>query len=216
MKLKDSRADVNVNYLTLRRYLGILGISLPIILVMGNDFQLEPSISHFYYTDMIVVFTGILISFGLFLISYKGYKIKEGELFSDNLITNFAGILAFIVALVPTACAECDPGIPNGHNDGVRNFIHLLSAGLFITAMGFMSFVQFVKSDKSDPLTKRRKFIYRFCGLSIWAVVLFLFAEYVLDFKISQQDTFWGEFVALVFFGTAWLVKSESLENLGL
>lgn len=210
------KVKINIDYLTLRKYLGILGMILPLILILGNGFKVENSISHYYYTSMSVVFTGTLIAFGFFLISYKGYLKEENELFSDNLITNSAGILAFIVAIIPTACAECNQGVPGWHDDTVRSTIHLVCAGLFIISMGYMSFNQFVKSAETDELTKKRKRVYRICGIIIWGMVLFLLSEYIFKYQFSDQDTFWGESIALVAFGTAWLVKSKSLERFGL
>ncbi len=215
-KVKNSKVKLNIDYLTLRKYLGILGIALPLVLIIGNGFKVENSISHYYYTSMSVVFTGTLIVFGFFLISYNGYHKGEGELFSDNFITNAAGLLAFVVALIPTACAACEDGVPNGHNDTVKSIIHLVSAGLFIIAMGYMSFNQFVKSDNNDKIAIRRKRLFRICGIVIWAIVLFLILEYVFKFRILECDTFIGETIALIAFGIAWLVKSKSLEKIGL
>jgi hypothetical protein len=206
---------INVDYLALRRYLGILGIGLPIVLMVGHG-KIEESISHYYYTGMSVVFTGVLIAFGLFLISYKGYQKKEGELVSDNAVTNIAGFLAIIVALVPTACSDCDSGVPNGHDDTIRSIAHLLSAGVFIALMGYMSLVQFVKGEDENLVSKRRKRVYRICGIVIWTVVAFLLLEFVIGFQLTAYDTFIGETIALLFFGIAWLTKSESLEKIGL
>jgi len=211
-----SKIKMNINHLTLRKYLGILGMALPLILIIGNSFHIENSISHYYYTRMSVVFTGTLIAFGFFLISYRGYLKEKEELFSDNLITNIAGILAFIVAVIPTACGTCDDGVPGWHDDTVRSTIHLVSAGLFIISMGYMSFVQFVKSTDTDDLTIRRKRIYKTCGIIIWASVLVLLSGYAFNLNFPDTATFWGETVALIAFGTAWLVKSESLEKIGL
>jgi uncharacterized membrane protein YidH (DUF202 family) len=209
-------ASININYLTLRRYLGILGLCLPLVLIFGNDFVIESSISHYYYTDMSVFFTGTLIAFGLFLISYRGYPAVGHEILSDNIITNVAGILAFITAIIPTGCEYCDTAFPNGHNDVVRNATHLISAGLFIALMGYMSFNQFTKSDKKDALSLRRKKIYRVCGLIIWGVVILLLLKIIIKFEFSPQDVFWGETIALFAFGFAWLIKSKSLHNIGL
>lgn len=207
---------MNIDYLTLRKALGILGFLLPFALVVGNDWKIEESISHYYYTGMSVVFTSVLITFGLFLITYKGYPKEEGEIVSDNTITNWAGICAIIVALVPTACSYCEPGVPNGHDSTVYSTIHLVCAGLFITLMGFMAFNQFVKGEHQDAVAKRRKRLYRISGVVLWAVVAFLLIEMIIGKHFTPIDTFIGEAIALVFFGIAWLVKGETLEKIGL
>jgi len=124
-KIEDI-ATLNIDYLILRKYLGILGIALPLTLFLGNNLEVEQSISHYYYTGMSVFFTGVLAIFALFLISYKGFPKKKNELFSDNFITNFAGLLAIVVIVVPTGCADCEPGVPNGHNDSIRTLRYLL------------------------------------------------------------------------------------------
>lgn len=214
-KVEVVEASINLNYLTLRKYLGILGIAMPFVLIIGNDFLIEESISHYYYTKMSVVFTGTLIAFGLFLISYKGYDKKQEELVSDNVITNCAGIFAWIVALIPTACSYCQM-VPNGHNDTVRTTIHLVSAGLFMIIMGYMSYIQFAKSNKTDDLTLRRNKIFRFCGLLIWVVVIGLLFEHLTGLHFTRSDVFWGETLALICFGIAWLIKSKSLGRFGL
>jgi len=214
--LIEENDRINIDYLALRKYLGCLGIALPIALIIGNGGKVEESISHYYYTGMSVIFTGVLIAFGLFLISYKGYPKKEGELVSDNAVTNCAGFLAIIVALIPTACSHCDAGVPNGHNDTIRSMVHLVSAGLFIALMGYMSLIQFVKGEDQDVVSKRRRRIYRTCGVIIWAVVAFLLLEYAFGFQFTAYDTLIGEAIALLAFGTAWLTKSEFLEKIGL
>jgi hypothetical protein len=82
--------------------------------------------------------------------------------------------------------------------------------------MGFMSFNQFVKGEDETITAKRRKRVYRACGIVIWVVVIFLLLEFTLGFKLTAFDTFVGEAIALLFFGVAWLTKSESLGKIGL
>lgn len=215
-KTTDVSNRINIDFLTLRKSLGVLGFLLPFALVLGNGWKIEESISHYYYTNMSVVFTGVLIAFGLFLISYKGYPKEEGELLSDNTITNWAGIFAIIVALVPTACSYCASGSPNGHNNTVASTVHLVCAGLFIALMGFMAFNQFVKGEHQDATAKKRKRLYRISGIVIWTAVAFLLVETIIGKSFTPVDTFVGETIALLFFGIAWLVKGEALEKIGL
>ncbi len=211
----SSANRMNIDYLTLRKVIGVLGFLLSFVLVVGNGWKIEESISHYYYTGMSVVFTSVLVTFGLFLITYKGYPKEEGEVLSDNTITNWAGIFAIIVALVPTACSACEPGVPNGHNNTVASTIHLVSAGLFISLMGFMAFNQFVKGEHQDRTALKRKRVYRVSGIVLWVVVAFLLVEFIFKFSFTEIDTFIGETIALVFFGIAWLIKGEALEKIG-
>lgn len=100
-KLKNDSNDV-FTYRRIRKAIGLLGVSLPIVLVLFSfiDFfqsNLQSSISHYYYTNLREIFTGTLCAVGLFLIRYKGHENKS--IFkNDSLLTNLAGIMAFGVA----------------------------------------------------------------------------------------------------------------------
>ena len=63
-----------ISYLAMRRLTGILGISLPFIVILGGLSQSDPglqgSISGYYYTNMRDLFVGILSGVALFLLSY--------------------------------------------------------------------------------------------------------------------------------------------------
>jgi hypothetical protein len=199
---------INTTYLNLRKYIGILGISLPFILIIGNGIEVELSISRFYYTRMSVFFTGILVIFGLMLFSYRGYE-KQDEAISDNLLTNLAGILAMITAIIPTACSGADCIAPNSHNDKLFSIIHTGCAGGFMLLMGWMSLFNFTKGDLSVKLKRRKNKLYRICGIGIW-ITLFLTAfDMLLDLNFTGVDVFIGETITLLFFGIAWLVKSR-------
>ena len=82
--------------------IGILGVSLPIVLVLLSlislfDTDIQPSISHYYYTNLREIFTGTLCGVGLFLICYKGHN---NPLFwkNDNFLTNVAGVMAGLLS----------------------------------------------------------------------------------------------------------------------
>lgn len=219
---------LNVDHLNLRKYIGILGISLPAILIAGNALVIEPSISHYYYTDMSVVFTSVLFAFGLVLFAYKGYPLEGSEVFSDNFITNFAAICAIIVVVIPTAGSEENQGVPNWHMSHTLDFIHLSSAGIFMFLMGYMAYIQFAKENRKitqaeHPLPEdeikqieRRVAIYKLCGIMVWVSIAFLLVVVLTDFQITFFDILLGETVALIFFGIAWLIKSKSLKSIGI
>ena len=90
-----------ISYLALRRTIGILGISLPFIVIIGGLTQGEPglqgSISGYYYTNMRDLFVGILSGVALFLLSYRGYE----EI--DDIVANMGGVFALGMVLFPTA-----------------------------------------------------------------------------------------------------------------
>jgi len=198
-----------ITYQNLRTNIGLLGLLLPIILAFGVDFEIKPSISHFYYTDMGVVFTGVLWVFGWLLISYRGYD-------SDNLITTIAGVLIIIVSLVPTAHLAGENQAPNAHQDEMKNYIHLFSAGTFFILMGYMSFCSFTQESGIGLVKTRRRRIYRVSGVMVWLSIALLIPVTTLEINLTGIDVYLGETVALFFFGISWLVKSKSLKMIGL
>ncbi len=228
LKAKE-KAELNLNYTRLRVTLGVLGMIMPLVIFCVNGFQIEPSISEFYYTDSMVVFTGILIAFGLFLLSYKGFGRDKGEKISDNAVTNMAGVFVLIVAFVPTQCSgpECTElfldAVAFGHQKSIVGKIHLISAALFLISMGYMSFVQFAKEGESkskdcedEQIVRRRCIVYKFSGIMIWLSLLFLALYFVGAFGKIENVIFWIETIALEFFGISWLVKSKQLTIISL
>lgn len=213
------------NKYRIRELIGWLGILLPILLVGGNKLILVlnnevgpiwlTSISHYHYTYSGVIFTGFLMAFGFLLISYKGYD--DGEFFSDNKITNFAGMCAIIVVLIPTKYKAGLDCTPNYHTDDIFGAIHLITAGIFIVLLGVMSYFKFtLNNDKTNSsYVKCRNFFYKLCGSVIFIVMLLLVVGYAIEiygggsFKMNSK-TFWLEVIALEFFGVSWLIKSKS------
>ncbi len=66
----------------------------------------QTSISAFYFTVSHAVFVGALCAAGVCLIAYKGLTRPE------DILLNFAGFLAFVVALVPTRSPVHNPKDP--------------------------------------------------------------------------------------------------------
>jgi hypothetical protein len=89
----------------IRKFIGLLGLSLPIILPISKG-EFLASISHYYYSTLSsLLFIIILSAFGLFLISYKGYvKDINSEEISDDFLTNIAGFAALLLVFIPTLC----------------------------------------------------------------------------------------------------------------
>jgi hypothetical protein len=103
-----------LSYLAVRRFLGMLGLSLPLLLILYALLRgaMQTSISGFYHTHMGDVLVGILCAIGTFLVAYQGYPRKPGERLSDRWVSTIAGIAAIGVALFPTTAPEgaCPPG----------------------------------------------------------------------------------------------------------
>ncbi|WGI22814.1 hypothetical protein [Amylibacter sp. IMCC11727] len=218
-----TKPDANVREITesfyrVRRLLGYLGFALPLVLIFGallTRAELEPSISDFYHTVLRDVYVGVLITIGVFLVSYQGYERKEGEPFSDNLLATFAGIMAFGVALFPnetlnqveTTFAQTIMGIK------ATSLAHYVCAILFLLCLAAFCFVRFAQTNNPS----RRK-TYTRCG---WIIILS--AVFAIGFsvvKVSGIDpyktyvddwslVFWAETVAVWAFSYAWLIKGH-------
>jgi drug/metabolite transporter (DMT)-like permease len=196
---------VLVSYLTLRRVVGILGVSLPPILVvgcvvLGSGAELQDSISDYYGTDMRNVFVGVLFAIGLFLFSYRGYERK------DDIAGDLACILALGVALFPTT----------SESKAIRA-VHFLSAtGLFLV-LSYFSLVLFTKTKRGvspTPEKQIRNWIYVACG----GIMLACIASIALYYALLQstpvaaiKPVFWLESMALWAFGLSWFVKGETV-----
>jgi len=102
--------ELIINYLTLRRIIGWLGVSLPVVVYIGNwliftnrtpsclwpSSNVPYSLSGYYYTHTRGLFTGTFWALGVFLVAYNGYDWR------DRLTSDLAGLAAIGIALFPT------------------------------------------------------------------------------------------------------------------
>ena len=207
-----------MSYLGLRKAIGIIGLMLPFLLAIGNFFAqrvledhlpragLQGSVSHYYYTDMGNVFVGSLCAIGIFLLSYRGYERR------DRIVGILACIFAIGVALFPTTPEVADPSMV----DKIVGKLHYASAAsLFLTLAYFCLFL-FTKtsSPKPTPQKKQRNMVYRVAGVTILACIVLIL---VFNLTLSEdalrrfKPTFWFEALAIIAFGTSWLVKGEAI-----
>lgn len=211
----------------IRKLIGTLGLLLPILLPLAGG-EVLASISHYYYNTLTsLIFIIILSAFGLFLISYKGYKIDETtEQISDDFLTNIGGLAALVVVFVPTICCDsnsltidelCATGKEPlfGHTDKFLNTIHLVSAGIFIFCMGWMSKYKFTRG-QDDGNHK----LYRWCGnlvfISVVLIIIFILIEKFVDddFPLSNYYVFIFETTAVIPFGISWLIKGKAITDM--
>lgn len=213
---------------TLRKLIGVLGMALPFLLIIITFLFFDlakpiESISHYYYTRAGTVFTVILSVIAIFLIVYSG---KEPI---DFYISTIAGICALFVVFFPTgnlSDACCDTlreysvtYIKGNASAGFREGFHLVSAGIFIALLAYMSIKLFTKSNKprSEQGHKKRirNTIYKVCGgliiLSLLIIVLGVVDVIPEDTYYNYRLTFWMETLAVESFGFAWLIKGEAM-----
>jgi hypothetical protein len=225
--INDTR-NSSLSYLALRQSLGVLGLALPVLVWIFNDFELKSSISHFYYSSASVLFTGFMFAFGIFLIFYPGRR-DESDKISDNWVTTISGFGALLTALIPTAYdSDClDPFVysielasfcditalttPYIHNNSMLGIIHLSCAALFLILMGYMSFARFTKGNT----TGKMKRFYKFCAIMVWVPLAALGAKFAFDLPWSEYIVYICECISLGFFGMAWLVKGKTFKRFG-
>jgi hypothetical protein len=194
-----------ISYLTLRKVVGWLGISLAPVLIIGGLFldcpgKIDISISAYYYSHMRDELIGIISGISLFLISYHGYSRL------DSVISKLAGLFALIVGFVPTA------PVPIKHDP--KSIIHYLAAAVFFILLSYMSICLFTKTG-SGSMTKQKKernWIYRFCGITMLFSVSCIALDNIPIIKTHIpffSETIFFETIALTFFGVSWLTKGE-------
>lgn len=222
-EIKIENHDV-FTYRRIRRAIGYLGISLPILLVILSFisfFQtpVQNSISHYYYTNLREIFTGSLCAVGLFLICYKGHgNISIWK--NDNLLTNIAGVMALGVALVPTNPEDVSDKIHTlrPYSEKWIGTFHYIFAALLFLIFALLAINVFtISRERKTPVPKsilNENNIYRFCGYSILLFILMVpIAE---KFHLFPYSTLVFEALSLFAFGTAWLIKGRALGDKGI
>jgi hypothetical protein len=212
-----------ISYLKIRLIIGFIGVLLPILLPVGilifkDNYSpaFQSSISHYYYTKMHILFTGLLCVLGTFLISYRGKYVGE------NILSTIAGVCAISVSVFPTPITDYihtlgNTGsffsIPTLHkNIGI---IHFASATFMFICFVFLGYVYFTKEDSGTTthFKKRRNYIYILCSVGI--TISLLLAALFIKFPATIPSNTWllhhyiyfFESTSLFFFGFAWLVK---------
>ena len=228
-----------LSYLTMRRILGILGFSLPIVLLVGgvlDECCVRPSISAYYYSPSPILhglFVGTMSAIGVFLICYKGYPRTKGKFLGDNWIATLAGIGALGIAIFPTdphrrvecssepsGAASCAaPVCESTFAEMVFGFLHNASALLFFAAAAAMACLLFTRSGKTEQQCGRKKFrnnIYWGCAALIVASIVPIVIETswsnVIPLDFDRYSAVFGlEALAVWAFAAAWFVKGETL-----
>lgn len=223
-KPQDKIRAYNIyTYRRLRRAIGYLGVCLPVILLglsffpfFKTDFQ--PTISDYYYSNLREIFTGTLSAVGLFLIRYKGHG-NRSIWKNDQVLTNFAGIMALGVALIPVnpefEHQKIYSLIP--FNFPWLGWIHYGCATLLFGIFSLLAINVFTIGQEINPDIPVSRLnennIYRFCGYAILVLmVLIPFSEII---KVFHYSTFVLEALALFLFGWAWLIKGRALGDEG-
>jgi len=163
----------------------------------------QSSISAYYYTVMGDVFVGSLCAQGVFLITYRYRRL-------DSMLATAAGVLVIAVALLPTA-----PDDPTPQQSAI-GAVHLVCATVYYLALAYFSFFVFTRTDPGRSPTERkllRNDVYRVCGVVVVGCVIGAgITGMVFEDTVGRlHPVFWFETVAGLAFGTAWMIKGETL-----
>ena len=223
-KSKSSSTENDVQtFRRIRKAVGYLGISLPVSLVLLSFLpffktEVQNSISNYYYTNFRELFTGVLCAVSLFLIRYKGTK-NPVLLKNDSLMTNVAGTMSLLVAFFPTNPDYCSDKIYTIIPSCALwlGWLHYFFAGTFFIILAIISINVFTigqKKNKDIPVSLlNENYLYRFCGYAIIAFMLLIPVFSLL--KLFRCSTLVLEALALIAFGTAWLIKGRALGDTG-
>ncbi|HEY5821172.1 MAG TPA: DUF998 domain-containing protein [Propionibacteriaceae bacterium] len=207
---EDVALDFRKSFLATRLIVGVIGVALPIALVVGDALWFDqpwfrPSISDYYNSGMRDWFVGSLWAIGAGLLVYMATRRNDW----DNRISIVAGVLAILVAQLPTNVIGV-PATPG-------NTLHLALAVALLFLLGVICF-RFGRRDRVKPewTESRRKGWQRVhftCAITIW-VSIAIVALSVWSGVFDRYSPLIFEALAIFAFGFSWSAKGSELFNL--
>lgn len=229
---QEARNNLVLSYLSVRRALGMLGFSLPVLLAAAGLLSgdgIQPSISEFYFTSAGDILVGVLSAIGVFLWAYRGFERRPDEFFSDYVISRLAVVGAVGVALIPTRGPMDSNPLPMMHRllgVDLSQKLHFASATLFFLCLAVFCLVLFRRRDPAKPITPAKRAqnrIYLVCGWIILTMILALgvFGWWYSGLPPERQTevdrldaVFYLESIAVFAFSVSWLTKGKTLAPL--
>jgi hypothetical protein len=233
---RSQPTDLNISYLNLRRIVGSIGLLLPLVLGVGIivlNQNVPYSISSYYYSPMRNILVASLCVLGVFLITYRGYDSV------DSWITNVAGAAAIGVAFFPTSNPSFTPAWV-GRVHPYFAAVALVSLALMalqftqtwptgggagaggaasswaedFRQMGLALIFRY--EDRGGTRTRRKKIRDRLYSSCAWLILIGVALAFAQNFWPASAKgvtpwLFWFESLAIVAFGTSWLVKGETI-----
>jgi hypothetical protein len=195
------------SYLFLRRAIGLIGTTLPVVLIGGHllvSGEFLDSISAYYYSGMRNVYVGAMCAVGVFLLSYRGYDRI------DDIAADIAAVSAIGLALFPTT-----PTGPHTSTQQVVGVVHLVFAAAFFLTLAYFCLVLFTKTDKTRPTPRKvqRNRVYIVSGVVILTCLVLIVVNswFFAEATKSLHPALWLESAATIAFGAAWLTKGEAI-----
>ena len=218
------------SYLFMRTLIGFIGLTLPIVLIVGDNLlnpnspMVRGSLSGYYYTGSRDFFVGGMSAIAVFLVTYK---VFERSL--NNLLTVIAGISAQLVAYFPTARAEDStlPPVPltalqERLGEATVSRVHFTAAGIFILSLAVISFFFGLQEGRRSRQRVGRMAMLPpgFWRWFHWLAALAIVIAFVFIVLAKREQMFTtynlliGQIVAIVAFGLSWLAKGLELDVL--
>jgi len=204
-----------ISYINLRRLIGIVGISLPLVCFLGgklfSSLPLQRSISFYYHTNIGDFFVGLLVVVSLFLMTYKGYEVI------DDFLTTITGFFGLMIVTFPCLLAKGDK-TPIGFfqlNPVISDTLHQICSVFFFGLLAVNSFFLFTLTDKKKEMSNnkgKRNRVYKACGILMWITLIALI---IIVRKVDEQIVeekrivFYLETIMVVSFAVSWIVKGE-------
>lgn len=194
------------SYQEMMRTIGVLGITLPILVIsfnwiaeiVNNIPQHErigvlTSISKYYYSFSRNIFVGVLSILAVILYTYTGDRKAHDRWAS------VAGASSIGIAIFP-----CD-------HELLKN-LHFISAFLLFGTFSIFCLKFFRETDQHDIAvpSANRKF-YMYCGLAIIAGLVTCLIAFIATRKEVEESPviFFAEAIMLLAFGLSWIRKAE-------
>lgn len=208
------------SYIAIRRSIGILGISLPILLILGgialNHCEVEESLSAYYHNNLGDIFVLMLGAAGILLIIYRG-----GEKIVRTL-TTLGGIMGLFVIIFPNkekiktieSVTQIDVteklyGVFQLPAE-ISDTFHLIAAVSFFVLLGIVSFSRFTKhTPGTSPKRLAYDRLYRIFGLTagICGVVYGVIGFFPQQFEFAP--VLFVELLGLEAMGLSWFFKGN-------
>jgi len=228
---KKSSSYFVIDRKQLQLIIGILGVSLPLVLIISNSLyqgiavEVLSSISSYYYSPVKHIYGGIIFTIAIFLYSYRGYS-RDVEYkddcpkylcrinIPDNIAGNIACTFAVLLVLFPTS-------IVPGDSNYISRLHFVFAAGFFLTLIYFSLclFTRGSPDNKTEQKILRNK-IYKTCAAIMFICIVTIgiikldWIEKYPELKswLENYDyVFWLESLALWTFGISWFVKAETV-----
>jgi len=191
-----------------RRWIGLLGFALPWVLLWLDNLlptthgELE-SVSAYYYTGGIAVFTGVLFALSGFLISYQGRARDRW----DDLVGTVGGVAALVVAILPT---RPPPGVePPTWWSPWMHHAHFGAAGLLFLMLILFCLWLFPRADDDDE----RELLFEKSGRDLFCrgcgIAMIVFLAWVIVAALMDEIFFLPEALAIGAFALSWLAMSD-------